>query len=225
MATAPTISDFGKTGAPLQVSHIEAVGHGRSAGKVHCNGNILTTAGNITATAGNIVATAGNIVATAGGITATAGAFTSGKTTNQIVLSGPTYTTTISATQPAASRVLTIADPLAAANIVTSTRGTVTQASSLTTAVELNAPSGVITTVSATTAAVSESKFALTNSLITASSVVLVSIVNYAGTFATNGIPTVKVDTIGSGTCNICVNNVHAANALSGVLKIAFVVM
>lgn len=67
--------------------------------------------------------------------------------------------------------------------------------------------------------------FALTNSLITSSSVVAATIVNYAGTFATNGIPTVKVDAIGTGTCNICVNNVHAANALSGILKIAFVVM
>lgn len=100
MATAPTITDFGKVGQSLQVAHIEAVGHGRSAGKVHCNGNILTTAGNITATTGTL---------------------TLGATSSQIVL-GTTNTVTISASAPAAARVLTIADPLMDCRIATGVR-------------------------------------------------------------------------------------------------------
>ncbi len=100
MATAPTISDLGKVAGSLQVAHIEAVGHGRTAGKVHCNGNILSTAGNITATTGRL---------------------TLGATTSQIVL-GTTNTVTISSTAPAASRVLTIADPLMDCRLLTGVR-------------------------------------------------------------------------------------------------------
>ncbi len=110
MATAPTISDLGKVAPSLQVAHIEAVGHGRSAGKVHCNGNILSTAGNITATTGNIVATAGTL--------------TLGATSSQIVL-GTTVTTTISATAPAASRVLTIPDRLGPTTFMLGQKGIV----------------------------------------------------------------------------------------------------
>lgn len=105
MATAPTTSDFGKvSNGGLQVSHLEAVGLGRTAGKVHCTGNILSTAGNITATTGTL---------------------TLGATSNQIVL-GTTTTTTISASAPAASRVLTIADPLMNCRIMTGVRPLVT---------------------------------------------------------------------------------------------------
>ena len=108
---AATISDLGKVATSLQVAHIEAVGWGRTAGKVHCNGNILTTAGNITATAGNIVATAGIL--------------TLGATSSQIVL-GTTVTTTISATAPAASRVLTIPDRLGPTTFMLGQKGIVT---------------------------------------------------------------------------------------------------
>lgn len=221
---ATTVSDLGRVNRAAQFTHVEAIGHGSSAGQLKCNGNITTTAGNIVATAGNITATAGNIVATAGNFVATVGAITLGKTTNQIIM-GTTNTVTISSTAPAASRTLTIPDYLASGSIlVGAVSGAVTQATSITTAVTLNAPSGIITTVSATTAAVSESQFTLNNSLIAATSVVLVSVQNYAGTYATNGIPTVKVQTVGAGSAIICVDNVHASNALSGVLKIGFLV-
>jgi len=106
---ASNISDFGMIPRSIQVCHIEAVGHGRSSGRVSCNGNIATTAGNITAVAGNIVATAGSLQ--------------SGKTTNQIIL-GTTNTVTINSAAPAASRVLTIADPLLDCRIMTSVRPT-----------------------------------------------------------------------------------------------------
>ena len=106
---------------------------------------------------------------------------------------------------------------------------TVTQDTNPTTTVVANSVSGVITTVadlsSITTGTVAE--FTVSNSLVAATDRVLVSIVDYAGTYATNGIPVVNVDTIGAGSFKIVIANVHAANALSaaGALKLAFVVL
>lgn len=111
MATAPTISDLGKVAGSLQVAHIEAVGHGRTAGKVHCNGNILSTAGNITATTGTL---------------------TLGATSSQIVL-GTTTTTTLSATAPASSVTLTIPDPGVSCNVMLGLKAVTTAVTSTTT--------------------------------------------------------------------------------------------
>ena len=101
-------------------------------------------------------------------------------------------------------------------------KGTVTQATSITTGVSLNAVSGVITTVSATTAGASASDFVLTDGFIQTTSVVLITLLDYSGTIVTNGIPVVCVDNIAAGSCTIRIVNVHASNALSGVLKIGF---
>lgn len=106
---------------------------------------------------------------------------------------------------------------------------TVTQLTSPTTAVTANSVSGVITTVAdlSSITAASAAEFTVNNSLVTATDRVLVSIVDYAGTYATNGLPVVSVDTIGAGSFKIVISNVHAANALSGAgaLKISFVVL
>jgi hypothetical protein len=98
----------------------------------------------------------------------------------------------------------------------------VTQITSLTTGVTINATTGVITTVSATTAAVSKSTFTVTNSGVSAGSTVIAGVQNYAGTYATNGIPVVTVNNVVDGAFDINVVNVHASNALSGILKIGF---
>src|SRR5205085_2349579 len=95
----------------------------------------------------NLVLSAGT--ATVGGAKTFSSAVTINPITNQLVL-GVTNTVTISSTAPAASRTLTIADPLAAANIMLSTRGTVTQITTASTGVTLNSQTGVITTVSLT---------------------------------------------------------------------------
>src|SRR5882724_10538348 len=100
-----------------------------------------------------------------------------------------------------------------------------TQGTSISTGVTLNAQSGVITTVSSTLAAVTTTGFTVTNSAVGANSVVIVNLVNYSGTYATNGFPVVTVDTIAAGSFVIKISNVHAANALSGVLKIGFHVL
>lgn len=101
---------------------------------------------------------------------------------------------------------------------------TVSQATNLTTAVTLNANCGQITTQSATTGAVTTQSFTLNNTYIKANSTPVVSLISYAGTYQTNGTPLITVDTVAAGSCVIRVSNVHASNALSGVLIIGFFV-
>jgi len=100
--------------------------------------------------------------------------------------------------------------------------GTVTQATSITTGVTLNATQGIITTVSATTAGLATSTFTLTNNLITATSNIHVYLIDYAGTWQTNGVPYVVGQTRAAGSIAVNISNLHAINALSGVLKIGF---
>lgn len=116
-------------------------------------------------------------------------------------------------------------DQLQANSFLTAQKGAVTQGSSITTAVVTDTSSGVITTVSATTAGAAISTFTLTNQYIKADSVVLVVVENYAGTYATNGLPYVTVGTVAAGSCVINIVNCHASNALSGVLKIAYLIV
>lgn len=100
--------------------------------------------------------------------------------------------------------------------------GEVTQAVSATTAVTLNTRTGLITTQSETAAAGVSAAFTVNNSLATATSNIRAWVVNYAGTFTTNGLPIVSVDNRTAGTFDIVVSNAHGANALSGVLIIGF---
>ena len=132
----------------------------------------------------------------------------------------------------AVARVVTIGNTTGATSLVLSSgtggialpTSSVTQLTSITTGVTLSNTSGIITTVSATTAAASASIFTVTNTLVTSASRITVNINDYAGTFATNGLPVVCVDNITSGSFDIVITNMHASNALSGILKIAFVV-
>lgn len=100
--------------------------------------------------------------------------------------------------------------------------GTVTQATSITTAVTLNKLSGTITTVSSTLAAGVDASFTLTNSTIAATDVVLVSIKSYAGT--SDGIPIAKVQATAAGSCVINLHN-QGAVTLDAVIVINFVVI
>lgn len=103
--------------------------------------------------------------------------------------------------------------------------GTVTQATSISTGVTLNAASGVITTVSATTAAQATAAFTVTNSAVASTSVVLLALGAYSGTFGTNGTPLVSVSSVSAGSFQVTIYNAHAANALAGTLKINFAVV
>jgi hypothetical protein len=145
---------------------------------------------------------------------------------SQLVFGKPEsgFYTQLSSAAPAANRTISIVDGLGSTNVVLSGQGAVTQLTSITTAVTLNNPSGVITTVSSTLAGVTATSFTLTNSFITASSIVVASIANYGGTYVTNGIPIVNISGITAGSCSIELVNVHASNSLSGILKITFLV-
>merc|ERR1712205_218712 len=93
--------------------------------------------------------------------------------------------------------------------------GSVTQSTSLQTAVTINTHSGIVTTVSATTAANACESFPFSNSKILASDVIQVSIMTYSGTPGTNGIPAVSVSAISNNAATIQVCNA-GGNALSG---------
>jgi hypothetical protein len=154
---------------------------------------------------------------------------------SQLILSGPSSQlvfgkpesgnyTQLSAAAPAANRTISIVDGLGSTNVVLSGQGAVTQLTSITTGVTLNNPSGVITTVSSTLGALSATAFTLTNSFITASSIVLASIANYSAIYSTGGTPLVNVSGISAGSCTIEFLNVHTGSSLAGVVKISFLV-
>lgn len=100
----------------------------------------------------------------------------------------------------------------------------VTQITSTTTGVTMNSASGVITTFTEAGAAVTDAAFVLTDSAIVAGSAIQATVNNYSGTIITNGIPTVWVSGIAAGSCTVHVTNVHAVNALNGVVKIGITV-
>jgi len=87
-------------------------------------------------------------------------------------------------------------------------------------AVTVNHQAGVITTTSLTTAAGATATFTLTNSFITASSVITPSIMG-----GTNTTPGVDVSaTAGAGTSTVTLTNTAATAALNGTVIVGFVV-
>lgn len=104
---------------------------------------------------------------------------------------------------------------------VSPSSGTVTQLTAITTAVTLNQPSGVITTVSSTLAAGSNAAFTVTNSYVTASSVIILT----PDDSATAGLAKLNVQNIAAGSFKVNITNVHSANAFNNVVKIHFLVM
>ena len=102
---------------------------------------------------------------------------------------------------------------------VTTSKGTVTQDTSLVTSVTCNSEAGVITTVSATTAAGASETFTVNCNEVTTGSVVVVCVAGYAGS---TGVPNLRMGNLASGSFTITVTNVHATAALNGVLKVSF---
>lgn len=98
--------------------------------------------------------------------------------------------------------------------------GTVTQLTSKSTAVELNANSGQITMNGAALAGAAEVSFTLTNSQIAATDVVVVN----HGSVTTTGAYLVGVSGVASGSCSITVANL-TGGALSEAIVLNFVVI
>jgi hypothetical protein len=98
------------------------------------------------------------------------------------------------------------------------TKTAVTQLSTISTTVVANTQSGVITTVSSTLASNASATFTVTNSKVSAS-----SMIQLTASTAGAGIPVASVNTIGSGTFNIRLYNAGSA-ALDNTVRIDFIV-
>ena len=101
-------------------------------------------------------------------------------------------------------------------------KGSVTQATSLTSGVTLHSPAGSITTISTSLEASETLSFICTNACVTATNFVFANIIDYAGS---TGTPSVIVDNITRGSFAINVRNNHPVNTLNGSLKVGFFVV
>jgi hypothetical protein len=105
-------------------------------------------------------------------------------------------------------------------NKVTGNNATVTQQTAISTAVTIDSYAGVITTVSATTAAGSNVAFTVNNSKVTSASKVLLTAVHIGA-----GVPVFTLDSINNGSFVIRIYNVHPSNAFNNLFKISFLVL
>lgn len=101
------------------------------------------------------------------------------------------------------------------------TKGTVTQGTSVTTAVTVDASAGVITSFAATTAAGSSFTFTVNNSKVTADSVILLQPIN-AGTGTAHASITAAPS---AGSFSVKVSNIHASAAFNSVIVLHFAVL
>ena len=98
----------------------------------------------------------------------------------------------------------------------------VTQGTSITTAVTVNALNGVITTVSSTLAANAKTFFTVNNALVGTGSRILVS-VEYDET--ATGIPVVGVSDIAAGSFKVVLSNGAGVAALNNVVKVHYLII
>jgi len=101
-------------------------------------------------------------------------------------------------------------------------KANVTELTSATTAVTVNAHSGVITTVALTNAHDTKTTFTVYNTVITSDSNILVS-VNYDE--AANGIPVATISDVTTGSFKVTVSNAHTTAALNALVKVSFIVI
>lgn len=85
----------------------------------------------------------------------------------------------------------------------------------------VNAPTGSVTVSHASLAGLASSTFTLTNSYITATSIVILQLGAYTGT----GIPIVQKIAPSAGSATITIYNAHASIALNANLKIMFAIV
>jgi len=98
----------------------------------------------------------------------------------------------------------------------------VTQGTSITTGVTVNALNGIITTVSSTLAANARTSFTVTNPNVLAGSKILVS-VEYDE--AATGIPVVGVADIAAGSFKVVLSNGAGSAALNNVVKVHYAII
>ncbi len=98
----------------------------------------------------------------------------------------------------------------------------VTQGTSITTAVTVNALNGIITTVSSTLAANARTSFTVNNNQVTAGSRILVS-VEYDE--AATGIPVLGVADIANGSFKVVLSNGAGVAALNAIVKVHYIIL
>jgi len=96
----------------------------------------------------------------------------------------------------------------------------VTQITSITTAVTVNAHNGTITTVSSTLAGAANTSFTVNNSKVTTASKILLTVDS-----TTAGMPILVTNTIANGSFIIKVINASATTALNSTLKISYLIL
>lgn len=87
-----------------------------------------------------------------------------------------------------------------------------------------NGLNGQVTTNSLSTAAATDATYTITDSSVGAANIIYCTIAAYSGTYGTNGDPIIESCVATSTTITVNLRNVNAANALSGTLKISFLV-
>ena len=96
----------------------------------------------------------------------------------------------------------------------------VTQLTSITTAVTVNAHNGTITTLPSTLTGAASTTFTVNNSKVTTASKILLT-VDHPGA----GIPVLITETITNGSFDIRIYNVSAATAFNNTLKISYLIL
>jgi hypothetical protein len=99
-------------------------------------------------------------------------------------------------------------------------KGTVTQTIVSSNPVTLNSRNGVIETVALTTAATGQESFTFNNANLTTRSTVLLT-VEYFST----GFPVVSFGNLSAGSLTLVISNVDTTNALSGAVRIHFMII
>lgn len=145
---------------------------------------------------------------------------------NQIRFGGVTGIT-LHVQQVLSDRTVSIQDPLANSLLVQSTPGqSVAQATSISTAVTLNALSGRILTVNPALAAGARASFTLNNNQLSAGRNLYLTLVDYANHSSLDtGFPLLSASgVVGNGTARINIFNNSGADAINDQLLIGFLV-
>jgi hypothetical protein len=98
----------------------------------------------------------------------------------------------------------------------------VSQLTSITTAVTVDALNGSITTVASTLAANAKTSFTVNNSKVTGASRILVSVVYDEGA---TGIPVLGVADIANGSFKVVISNGAGSAALNAALRVHFIIL
>ena len=115
---------------------------------------------------------------------------------------------------------LTGATDITAATYSTSGKGSVTQVTSASTGVTVNAASGKITTVSLTMASAGSETFTVTNSSVAATNIVLANVTSYTGT----GHVAASVHNITAGAFDLVIINT-SGSTLDSTVEVSFIVI